>query len=67
MSILLWPFTALWALLAFIIRLTGRLLAVVVGLVLMIVGAVLTFLILAAPAGIPIFILGFLLLIRGMF
>jgi hypothetical protein len=67
MSILLWPFTALWALLTFIIRLTGRLLAVVAGLALMIVGAVLTFLILAAPAGIPLFIFGFLLLIRGLF
>ena len=37
-SCLLWPFEALWRLVAFILELTGRLVAVVLGLVLIIVG-----------------------------
>jgi hypothetical protein len=66
-SVLLWPFTALWSLLSFILRLTGRLLAGILGLVFMIVGLLLTFLIVAAPVGIPLIVVGFLLLIRSIF
>jgi hypothetical protein len=63
----LWPFKALWDLLAWVLGLTGRLVAGVLGLVLMIVGAVLTFTLVAAPLGIPLAILGFLLLVRSIF
>ena len=66
-SIILWPFNVLWTLLSSILRLTGRLLAAILGLVLMIVGLVLTFLIVAAPLGIPLTVFGFLLLIRSIF
>ena len=64
---LLWPFVMLWELLAFIVRLTGRLVAGIVGLVLMIVGLVLSLTLIAAPIGIPLFIFGFLLVLRGIF
>jgi uncharacterized Tic20 family protein len=63
----LWPFVALWDLLAFILSLTGRLVAAVLGLVLMIVGLVLTVTLIAAPVGIPLIILGFLLMLRSIF
>jgi hypothetical protein len=63
----LWPFAALWDLLAFVLRLTGRLIGVVLGLVLLIVGIVLTLTIVGAPVGIPLFIFGLLLLVRSMF
>jgi len=63
----LWPFKALWDLLAWILGLTGRLVAGVLGLVLMIVGAVLSITLVAAPLGIPLAILGFLLLVRSIF
>ena len=67
-SIILWPFNALWNLLSFILRLTGRLLAAILGLKLMIVGLLLTFLIVAAPpVGIPLTVFGLLLLIRSIF
>jgi hypothetical protein len=65
--ILLWPFWAIWRLLALILGLTGRLVAAVLGLVLMIVGLILTITILAAPIGIPLIIFGFLLILRGFF
>lgn len=64
---ILWPFVALWDLLTFILRLTGRLVAAILGLVLMIVGLVLTVTVVAAPVGIPLIIFGFLLMVRGMF
>ncbi len=64
---ILWPFVALWDLLAFILKLTGRLVAAVLGLVLMIVGLVLTVTLIAAPVGIPLIIFGFLLMVRGLF
>jgi hypothetical protein len=57
---------ALWDLLAFILNLTGRLVAAVLGLVLMTVGIVLTVTLIAAPVGIPLIILGFLLMLRSI-
>jgi hypothetical protein len=63
----LWPFVALWKLVAGIIEMTGRLVAAILGLVLMIVGVVLTITIIGAIVGIPLIIFGFLLIIRGFF
>ncbi len=37
---LFWPFVALWRLIAGIVELTGRLVAVILGLVLMVVGVI---------------------------
>ena len=65
--ILLWPFWAIWKLLELILNLTGRLVAAVLGLVLMIAGLILTITVLAAPVGIPLLIFGFMLIIRGFF
>ncbi len=67
MRILLWPFTALWFLLGLVLRLTGRLLAAVLGLKFIIIGILLIFLVVAPPVGIPLIILGFLLMIRSIF
>jgi hypothetical protein len=63
----LWPFVALWKLLAGIIGLTGRLVAAILGLVLMIVGVVATVTVVGAFIGIPLIIFGFLLILRGLF
>ena len=63
----LWPFVALWKLLTFILKMTGRLVAAVLGLALMIVGLILTVTILASPVGIPMMILGFMLMLRSVF
>jgi hypothetical protein len=64
---LLWPFVALWRLLALILGLTGRLIAVVLGVVVMILGLLATVTIVGAPVGVPLMIFGFLLVIRGIF
>jgi hypothetical protein len=62
-----WPFVALWDLLTFILRATGRVVAVLLGLLLMIAGVVLAMTVIGAPVGIPLAIFGFLLTIRGFF
>ncbi|HEY3343287.1 MAG TPA: hypothetical protein VGJ97_00065 [Anaerolineaceae bacterium] len=64
---ILWPFVALWRLLAGIILLTGRLVALVLGVVFMLVGIILTITVVGAILGIPLLIFGFLLILRGFF
>lgn len=65
--ILLTPFVWLWQLVTFIIGLTGRLLAVIIGFVLLIVGLLLTLTIIGAIVGIPMLIVGLALVLRGIF
>ena len=62
-----WPFVALWKLLTTILGLTGRILAIAIGLVLMIGGGLLTATVVGAPIGVPLALFGFLLLLRGLF
>jgi hypothetical protein len=62
-----WPFVALWNLLTLILNLTGRIIAGVIGLAIMIVGALLTITVVGAPIGIPFIAFGFLLMVRGIF
>ena len=64
---ILWPFWAIWRLIALIVSLTGRLLAVILGLLIAIVGVILTVTVILAPIGIPLILFGGLLVIRGLF
>ena len=63
---LLWPFAWIWNLIAYIVMLTGRMVAVILGLVLMLAGVILTITVVGAIAGIPLCIIGVLLVIRGL-
>lgn len=67
MKIVFWPFRMIWALIELVFKLTGRLIAAVIGLVLMIAGIILTITIVGAVAGVPLAIAGFLLLVRALF
>jgi hypothetical protein len=60
------PFIWLWNFIAYIVSLTGRLIAVILGLVFMLVGVILTITVVGAIVGIPLFIIGLLLVIRGL-
>ncbi len=62
----LWPFVAIWNLVVYIVSLTGRLVAILLGLVFLIVGAILTALVITAPIGIPLAIFGLLLVVKGL-
>jgi hypothetical protein len=63
----LWPFWAIWRLLTLIVELTGRLIAVVLGLLLMVIGALVSLTVIGAVLGVPLIIIGFLLVLRGFF
>jgi len=63
----LWPFMAVWDMLALVLNIIGRILATILGVAFMIVGIALTITIDAAPIGIPFAALGFLLMIRSIF
>jgi len=63
----LWPFAAIWKLLAVIVELTGRFVAMVLGLVLILVGVIVSLTVIGAIVGIPLAIVGLLLLLRGIF
>lgn len=64
---LLWPFVAIWNLVAWILQLTGRLVAAILGLVFMILGALLTVTVIGAVVGLPMIVFGFLLMVRSIF
>lgn len=65
--ILLLPFVLLWRLLGFVINVTSRIVCALLGLAIMIGGVALTMSVIGAPAGVPLSILGFLLLVRALF
>lgn len=64
---LLYPFWLIWRLVVWIIAATGRLVGAILGLVLMIVGVVLTLTVIGAIIGVPLIIFGFMLIIRSLF
>jgi len=64
---LLYPFWLIWRLVIWIIEATGRLVGAILGLVLMIVGVVLTVTVVGAIVGIPLIIFGFMLTVRSLF
>jgi uncharacterized membrane protein YccF (DUF307 family) len=63
----LWPFVAVWELLAMVLNITGRLLGILLAVGLMALGIAATMTVVGAPVGIPFVILGLLLMIRSIF
>ncbi len=61
------PFYALWRLLGVTLELTGRITGIALGLVLMIVGVIVSLTVVGAVVGIPLAVLGFMLMVRGLF
>lgn len=64
---ILWPFVALWKLLAGLISVTGRLVAVILGAALMLLGGLVSLTVVGAVIGIPLAVLGLLIILRGLF
>lgn len=65
--LLLWPFWAIWQLIAWIVNLTGRMLAVILGFVLIVAGLLLTVTVVGAVVGLPMMLIGLLMVVRGLF
>ena len=64
---LLWPFWALFQLVLWILQFTGRLLGAVLGLVIIVVGVLLSITIIGAIIGVPLVLLGFMLTLKAIF
>ncbi len=64
---ILWPFKMLWQLAAGLLSLTGHLVALVLGIVFLMFGFLVSATIIGMIIGIPLMILGMLLIIRGLF
>jgi hypothetical protein len=62
-----WPFVALWRLVTWILAMTGRLVAILLGIVFMVVGVIATLTVIGAIIGVPMFLFGVLLVFRGLF
>lgn len=63
----LWPFEAVWKLLATIVEMVGRFTAMVTGIVLVLAGVLISLTLVGAIIGIPLVLTGFLLFLRGLF
>jgi hypothetical protein len=66
-SCLLLPFVAIWRLIVFIFYLLGRFVAVSLGLILILVGVVVSLTGIGAIVGIPMVLFGMVLIARGFF
>ena len=64
---LLWPFWALFQLVLWILEFTGRLVGAILGLVIVIVGVVLSITVIGAIIGVPLIILGLMLTVKAIF
>ena len=67
LRILAWPFVAIWRLLTWVLGLTGRIVVIGIGLALMIAGLVATLTIIGVVVGVPLIVVGLLLIFRGIF
>ncbi len=69
LGILLWPFRFIWSFVGFIFKLGGRLLSLVLGVALIILGVVITVLTFGTLSicGVPMAVFGGILIIRALF
>ena len=65
--LLAWPFVVVWRLVALVLELTGRVIAAVLGLVLLVVGILLSLTVIGAIVGVPLGLFGLLLMVRSIF
>jgi len=63
---LLWPLWALFQLVFWILKLTGRLVGAILGLVIVLVGVVLSITVIGAVIGVPLVLLGLMLMIKAV-
>ena len=64
---ILWPVVAVWRLVTLVLELTGRILCAALGLVLTAIGVAVALTVVGAPLGVPLAVLGVLLVIRALF
>ncbi len=65
--ILLWPFVLIWKIVTFVVNLIGIALGLGIGFVLLVLGVFLTSTVIGAIVGIPLCILGLMLMVRALY
>lgn len=65
--LLFWPIILAWKLIGIIFMLTGKLITVAIGLVILIIGFILCLTVIAIPLGVAMIIFAILLMIKGIF
>ena len=66
-SCLQWLLRLPFRLMALVMKLVGRAVFLVVGIIMIVVGAIISLTVIGACLGLPLILLGFLLVIRGLF
>ena len=66
-SCLQWLLRLPFRLMALVMKLAGRAVLLVVGIIMIVVGAIISLTVIGACLGLPLILLGFLLVIRGLF
>ncbi|MBI1320325.1 MAG: hypothetical protein GC168_15465 [Candidatus Hydrogenedens sp.] len=67
LPIILWPLAGLWKVVTFFANAVGILITLTLGFVFMVLGFFLTSTIIGAVIGVPLFLAGLLLFIRGLY
>lgn len=67
MSLLLWPVRALWRLASALVGLVSRIVALVLGVVVTVLGLILSATIVGGAVGIPLILLGIVLIVRSFY
>ena len=65
--LVLLPFTLLWRLVSFVVETVGILMGLLVGFVLMVVGAVLCLTVIGSVVGLPLLFIGVLITLRAIY
>ena len=65
--LVLLPFTLLWRLISFVVETVGILMGLLVGFVLMVVGAVLCLTVIGSVVGLPLLFIGVLITLRAIY
>lgn len=65
--LVLLPFTVLWRLISFVVETVGILMGLLVGFILMVVGAVLCLTVIGSVVGLPLLFIGVLITLRAIY
>lgn len=66
-ELLLLPFTIFWFIVGFFFQLLGRMITMILGIAMMLAGAILIFTLIGVFFGLPLLLLGFAFIIRALF
>lgn len=67
LRVLVWPFKVLWSFVGIVFLAVGKLMSLVMGLVLTVIGVLLSATLVGAILGVPLILLGVTMMVRALF